>query len=121
MANLRANLGVTLSQQSAIRMRANYRDIDTTITTPHAYFVYDEDHPASIYPAAALATGFTAFMGRSYQVRAELKDNFVQLDQVTGNAPFQGGTPPSKRALKQIFTFSMAFEVVLEKRRGRRY
>lgn len=115
---VRANVGLLVSQQSAIRVKSSWIEDSTAI---HTYFVFDDDHPASVAPVGALAAGFTAFVGRSYQMRVEAKDNFISVEEVTGTVDSQGDQPTSQRALHQVFSFSIAFEVVLEKRRGRRY
>ena len=115
---VRANAGLLVSQQSAVRMRSEWVEDTTTI---HTYFVFEDDHPASVAPVGALAAGFTAFIGRSYQMRVEAKDNFVSVEEVTGTVDSQGDEPTSRRVMRQVFSVSLAFEVVLEKRRGRRY
>jgi hypothetical protein len=70
----------------------------------------------------ALAGGMTAFVGRSYQLRFEVKDNVVSLEHVTGTVP-PGvlAEPSSVRKLHHVFSLTIGLEVVLEKKRGRRY
>ena len=117
---LRVDAGLLLSQQSSIRMRATYErpaSPDSVVD----YFVYQDDHPASIKPALALGAGLTAFVSRSYQVRLEAKDNLVWLEQVAGTVPFPNMTPPTTTGIHHVFILTIAVEVVLEKKRGRRY
>jgi hypothetical protein len=68
-----------------------------------------------------LAVGSTAFVGRSYQIRLEFKDNIVPLEEFTGPTGGPNTTPDSRVVYRHIPSFSVALEVVLEKRRGRRY
>ena len=116
---LRADLGLLLSQQSAIRMRGTYQDPVTDSLVD--YFVYQDAHPASIRPAFGLAGGLTAFISKSYQVRMEGKDNLVIVEQVAGTVPIPNAEPPTTTSLRHIFSLTIAVEVVLEKKRGRRY
>lgn len=116
---LRADVGLLLSQQSAIRMRGTYQDPATDSLVD--YFVYQDNEPASIRPAFGLAGGLTAFISRSYQVRLEGKDNLVIVEQVAGTVPIPNAEPPTTTSLRHVFSLTIAVEVVLEKRRGRRY
>jgi hypothetical protein len=85
------------------------------------YFVYQDDHPSSVKPALAIGGGLTAFISKSYQVRLEAKDNMVWLEEVAGTVEIPNATPPVVSALHHVFSLTIAVEVVLEKRRGRRY
>lgn len=116
----RVNLGAVVSQVSAVRMRATI-PTDPGDSSFVDYYVFQDDHPASVAPTAALAAGFTAFLGRSYQMRFELKDNMVSLEHVTGTVGFTPAEPPSERKLHHLFSMTVGLEVVLEKKRGRRY
>ena len=111
---VRGNLGLLVSQQSAVRMRG-------TIGDSVDYYVFQDKHPASVSPTAALAAGITAFVARSYQLRFEVKDNLVSLEHVTGVAALPSDEPPSERKLHHVFSMTIGLEVVLERKRGRRY
>jgi len=116
---LRADAGLVLSQQSTIRMKGTYTQAGPDSIVD--YFVYQDDHPSSVKPALALGAGLTAFISRSYQVRLEAKDNMVWLEEVAGTAPVPNATPPVITELHHVFSLTIAVEVVLERRRGRRY
>ena len=116
---LRADAGLVLSQQSTIRMRGTYTQPGPDSLVD--YFVFQDDHPSSIHPAFALGAGLTAFLSRSYQVRLEGKDNIVWLEEVAGTVGAPSGTPPTVTAPHHVFSLTIAVEVVLERRRGRRY
>ena len=116
---LRADVGLLLSQQSSIRMRGTYQDpISDSLVD---YFVYQDEDPTSIRPAFGFAGGLTAFISRSYQVRLEGKDNMVLVEEVAGTVPAPSFEPPTTTGFRHIFSLTIAIEVVLEKKRGRRY
>ena len=116
---LRVNAGLLVSQQSAIRMRATIVNDSGQLVD---VYVFQDPHPASITPTMAIGGGMTAFVSRSYQVRFEMKDNIVSLEHVTGTVPpALLATPTSERKLHHVFTLTIGMEVVLEKKRGRRY
>lgn len=116
----RVNLGAVVSQVSAVRMRATI-PTDPGDSSYVDYYVFQDNHPASVAPTAALAAGVTAFVGRSYQMRFEMKDNLVSIERVTGTAPTTPAEPTSDRKLRHVFSMMIGLEVVLEKKRGRRY
>lgn len=117
---LRVNAGALVSQVSAVRMRATV-PTDSTRTNFVDVFVFQDEHPASVSPTGALAVGVTAFVARSYQLRFEMKDNLVSLEHVTGTVGSSPAEPPSERKLHHVFSLTIGLEVVLEKKRGRRY
>jgi hypothetical protein len=87
----------------------------------YVYPIYLEDGSRAVKPTGALAVGITTAPNTGYQLRAELKANVVQLQAVTG--PTSGATtaPPLTSVWKLMPSFTVGFDVVLEKRRGRRY
>jgi hypothetical protein len=115
---LRVNAGLLVSQLSAIRMRGTFVNPDTQLVD---YFVFGDAHPASVSPTVGLAGGMTAFVSRSYQLRFEVKDNIVSLEHVTSTAALPSEEPRSERKLHHVFSMTIGLEVVLEKKRGRRY
>ena len=116
---IRLNAGLLVSQQSAIRMRATVPSDSTGLLVD--YYVYEDPHPASITPTVAIGGGMTAFVSRAYQIRFEMKDNIVSLEHVTGTVPLPHETPSSERKIHHILSLTIGLEVVLERKRGRRY
>ena len=113
----RANLGVVISNQSSLRTIARF-------PTPEGLaerIVFADDHDSRIAPSLALGAGFTAAVGRGYQIRWEVRDNIVGVQRVTGNTPRSDLVPPHKLTYKHLFSITIGFDVVLERRRGRRY
>jgi hypothetical protein len=115
---VRLNVGLLVSQQSAIRMRATIVNDSGQLVD---YYVFEDPHPASITPTMAIGGGMTAFVSRAYQIRFEMKDNIVSLEHVTGTVPQPFDTPTSERKIHHILSLTIGLEVVLEKKRGRRY
>ena len=83
--------------------------------------VYSDDKNERIEPSLALGVGFTAAIAKGYQLRWEIRDNIVGVQSVTGTIPIAGFVPPHERVFKHLFSMTIGFDVVLERRRGRRY
>lgn len=121
---VRGNVGLVLSEQSTIRVNVLYVSILDTAATDQQisdYPMFEDSHPASISPTAAFAIGATGFISRSTQLRVEVKDNLVILKEVEGPVVYLAREPAWQQRVHHIFTLNIGMEVVLEKRRGRRY
>jgi hypothetical protein len=113
----RVNLGVVFSDQSSIRTLGEF----PTDSGPATLVVYTDDRNSRVDPGAALAVGFTAAIAKGYNLRWEVRDNIVGVQKVTSAIPIAGFVPPHKRTFKHLFSLTLGFDVVLERRRGRRY
>ena len=114
---VRANVGLVFSNQSSIRMVGQF-------PTPDGFsdlIVYDDDHESRVEPAFGLGAGITAAVARGYQLRWEVRDNIVGVQQVTAASPVARVVPPHEITFKHLFSMTIGFDVVLERRRGRRY
>jgi hypothetical protein len=117
---VRANLGILISQQSFIKMSGRVRS--TRDTTQEALLtLYEDRNPASLQPYLSFGGGVVAVIGRGYQLRFEVRDNWVRVPTVSGPAPRQGLKPPTSTSGKHVLSFTLGFDVVLERKRGRRY
>ncbi len=116
---VRANVGMVVSQESFLELVA---------TTPGsggiaAYSpIYLDDSPSNIQPYFSFGGGVVAALGRGYQLRFEVRDNWVRVPVVTG--PTSGApafTPDNTTQGRHVLSFVVGFDVVLERKRGRRY
>jgi hypothetical protein len=70
--------------------------------------------------AFRVGAGLTASLGPGYQFRLELADDIVSLTRVTGTANGLGIAPTAAKYYHHLL-LTMGLDVVLERRRGRRY
>ena len=113
----RANLGLVFSNQSSLRTVGRF----PTTSGVADVVIYSDDKNSRVDPSLALGLGFTAAVGKGYQIRWEIRDNIVGVQQVTGTIPIAGSVPPHKRVFKHLFSITVGFDVILERRKGRRY
>jgi hypothetical protein len=114
---VRGNIGLVFSNQSSIRTVGRF-------PTPQGFsdlVVYDDDHESRVEPAFGLGAGITAAIARGYQLRWEIRDNIVGVQNVTEASPVARVVPPHESTFKHLFSMTIGFDVVLERRRGRRY
>lgn len=83
--------------------------------------VYTDEGTSQFHPAIGIGAGFTAQIARGYQMRWELRDNIIGIDAVTGPTVIEGDRPPTATRLRHRFSLEVGFDVVLERKRGRRY
>lgn len=116
----RVHGGLVISQHSSVQTDGFFRapgEIDDTRVT-----VFDDPSRARVVPVIGLGGGFTAALGHGYQLRWEIRDNITGVQKVTG--PTSGSPnlePPHKASYRHIMSVTFGFDVVLERRRGRRY
>jgi hypothetical protein len=113
----RANVGLVISNQSSLRTIGRF---PTSLGTAER-IIFADDHDSRIAPSLALGVGFTAAVAKGYQLRWEVRDNIVGVQRVTGSTPQSDLVPPHEVAYKHLFSMTIGFDVVLERRRGRRY
>jgi hypothetical protein len=113
----RFNAGLIFSNQSSVRMTGQFPSPDGPVNL----IVYSDTRESRVDPAFALGAGFTAAVAKGYQLRWEVRDNLIAINRVTGPAAVAGTMPPHERVFKHIFSMTIGVDVVLERRRGRRY
>jgi hypothetical protein len=116
----RVNVGITITQQSFLKMTGSTTSTSGT-GEPADVIVFADDSPDEIHPYLGLGVGFTGAIGKGYQLRLEVRDNYVRLPVPTGPTMFDGVTPQSTTRGKHLFSLMFGFDVVLERKRGRRY
>ncbi len=83
---------------------------------------YGDSNPRDLSFAAVGGVGFTAQAGRGgYQIRMELRDNYLGYDAVTGPVAVAGQEPTTEVRYRHLWSFVVGFDIVLERSRGRRY
>ena len=113
----RVNLGIDISQQSTIRTIATV--VDSGVSAD--LIVYADAQNTHVTGFVSVTAGFTIAVARGYQLRLEARDNYVGVPIVTGATSHDGLIPPHSVHGKHIFSLMLGFDVVLERRRGRRY
>jgi hypothetical protein len=119
---LRAHAGLVMTQHTGVALSTDFPVTDSSGTQLVLYNFYHDPKNRRITPVFGLGVGFTAALGRGYQLRWEIRDNITGIETVTG--PTFGSPnvePPHKTAYKHVFSVTFGFDVVLERRRGRRY
>jgi hypothetical protein len=114
----RVGLGGVISTHSSLRTIGRFPNSEGV---PVEVEVYPDDVNTRLTGAATLGLGFTAVIGRGYQVRWEVTDRIVGVRGVTGPTVQDGVPPPSSLRYRHLLGFQIGFDVVLERRRGRRY
>lgn len=115
---VRANAGFVVSQESFIRTQGIYTDASMTSST---VTLYEDSHASTVQPYFSAGGGLVAVIAPGYQVRLEARNNWVRVPAITGPTAIQGVVPQSQVVGRQTFTFLVNFDVVLERKRGRRY
>lgn len=113
---LRAGLGVAILSQSPIRMDATADALAGSI-----FIFYDDEKNTHVTPVFMLGAGATMPIGTGWQFRAEVRDNIVGIPAVTGAADIDGQVPPHETQYKSLWTVYFGVDIVLERKRGRRY
>ena len=114
---LRANLGMAVTEQSFIQTRGRTSsDINYAIIP-----LYEDSKSTYVTPYVALGGGVVGVIGHGYQFHFEVRRNWVRIPAITGPTAYQGFVPPYSSVGKSVWSFLLAFDVVLERKRGHRY
>ena len=113
---VRAGLGLAVGSQSSLRMYGQ-----TDETQGEIFLVYEDESSTRVTPAFILGGGLTAQISPGVQLRLEGRDNYTGFAVVTGPTVADGLVPPSSTEYKHVWTVSLGVDIVLERKRGRRY
>lgn len=84
--------------------------------------IYDDNNKGTrLRPAFGLGAGATIAAAKGYQLRWEIRDNIVGIQRVTGVSSSRGQVPPHETTYKHLFSLNLGLDVILERKRGRRY
>lgn len=117
----RLHAGIVARTRGTIEMIGYY--YDPNLASAQGAPVLADDHPNKTGVGLTAAVGMTLALGPGYQFRLEGRDHFTRLDRVTGPADPTTGTlmPPHGGAFFHNFVFVAGLDIVLERKRGRRY
>ena len=111
--------GVAFTPSSPVTMASTYGLVGDTLIV---LTIYKDDRWHSVRPSWAFGAGFATAPSSGYQLRLEFRETWMQMSEVTGpNATGQGFVPPTRSVIKGFPSIMVSFDVVLEKRHGRRY
>ena len=117
----RASIGATLSSQSSLRVTGRIPPSGGGTGESVDVPVYLDESDTRVTPAAILAVGFTAVLGPGYQLRWEVRDNITGVHVVDGPTALTPAIPESSLEFHHLIGVTIGLDVVLERRRGRRY
>ena len=112
--------GVVLAtySNSTIEMPTFFTDGDTH--PPQPIGIYEDSRPKKNGFGVELGAGFTSRLGPGYQVRFEVRDLVAPLERANGIAG-ENREPPKVTRLFHRIALTLGIDVVLERKRGRRY
>ncbi len=114
---VRANFGIANEPRSTIEMAGAFIDNDGLLKERQVLADASPRRTSVMYGAA---TGFTSPLGPGYAFRLELRDVIVSVDRLVGPANALGIGPIASKAYHHI-SLTLGLDVVLERKRGRRY
>jgi hypothetical protein len=118
----RAQVGLLFSNLSPIAMSGATVVTDSLGNSEIlSAVVYEDPSTTRVTPAFVLGGGFTAPLGKGWQLRAEVRDNIVEIATVAGPTSAGNTNPEIVNKWKNLFSVMLGVDVVLEKKRGHRY
>ncbi len=114
----RVNAGLLITQESFVKTTGT---VITITNEPAQLTLYEDRNPSTVQPYLSFGGGVVAVIGKGYQLRFELRDNWVRVPKVDRATDIQGVKPPTSTVGRHILTATIGFDVVLERKRGRRY
>lgn len=114
---LRGQVGVLVSNLSPVEMSGTVTDLGTSLV----YVIYDDPSGTRVTPGFVLGGGFTTPLGKGWQLRAEVRDNLVQIATVAGPTGPGDYEPEIVNEWQNLWSIVIGADIVLEKKRGRRY
>ncbi len=118
---VRASVGVVARTRSTIELIGSFAD--TARNALEEVIIVGDSFPNKTRAHLSFAAGLALSLGPASQLRLEARDIVTSLDRVTGLADASRGTlyPPHAGRTLHSLAFIVAFDVILEKRHGRRY
>jgi len=115
---VRASVMLATYSTGSVEMPSFYTDANTH--PPQAFNIYEDPSPKKSGFGLQVGAGFTSRLGPGYQVRFELRDLVAPLDRAIGIAG-ENREPAKGSRLFHHFALAIGIDVILERKRGRRY
>ena len=118
-----ARVGALISEESTVDLRGYFLSTDqgTLNTQQITVKVFDDPNKNRIDIYGQVTAGFAINAGHGYQIRLEGRDNYVRLPVPLSPSNESTGKFTRGRVGKHLFSVVLGFDIVLEKKRGRRY
>ncbi len=118
---VRLQAGITIKSASLVDMAGAYTELTpNNQTVAHTRIVIADENNVSAHPLLAGAVGVSFALSPGYHIRAEVRDHIMRFQRPTGPAGDQGQV-----AIEGFWGHTPAlvfgFDIVLERKRGRRY
>ncbi len=113
----RATVGFVRYSGGTMALNGTFQASDGTV---HSRTVYLDDNPQTSSASLQLGGGLVAQLNPGYEFRLELRDAVIPLRRVVGPSNDFLGPPSATRAFHQLSAV-LGLDIVLEKKRGRRY
>lgn len=108
--------GVVFSPRSTVELAPVFGELQSSVLQ-----VFVTEGESEVKPAGALAIGFATSPNAGTQFRIEARGTWTRLSVVDGPSEREGLVPPIAGKWTLVPTVTLGFDIVLEKRRGRRY
>lgn len=115
---LRGAAGMVLTNHSYTGVTGSFLNADNQEVDK---VIYPSEGNSRLNLAATLALGLTGALGPGYQIRWEVRDHMIGLPTVTGRTVLDGVAPPTGTRFRHLLSIEVGVDVLLERRRGRRY
>jgi hypothetical protein len=114
---VRGNIGFVNLSQTSIDVAGAFVDTDNQVKIRQVVL---DQNPRRTSFLLGVAAGFTSPVGPGYQFRLEIRDQIIQFDRLTGPGSAAGANPIARKGYHH-FALALGLDVVLERKRGRRY
>lgn len=112
----RALAGIVIAPRSTVEVAPVFGELQNSVLP-----VFATEGESDAKPAGALAIGLATSPNGGSQFRVEARGTWTRLTVVDGPAAREGLVPPTSGRWTFLPTITVGFDIVLEKRRGRRY
>jgi hypothetical protein len=116
---LRASVGIALVPRSTTAVTSIFRD--PISDDDFAIVIYEDNGSRAAKPVVAVGFGLATSPRRGYQFRFEARMQGVQLEVVDGPTDVLSRQPDVSSKWLFLPNLTLGMDIVLEKRRGRRY